>query len=124
MKEQTSTIFQRIVSAIEGSNKELKRTIKKVKKETRVTIPRESIKTETLGRIAEEFQKTLAEMKNNETYQIQILKKIKFLPFIKDYESEWRREANIAKTLRYLQEDATRHRNNKLYGRASESSRA
>ena len=63
-------------------------------------------------------------MKNNETYQIQILKKIKFLPFIKDYESEWRREANIAKTLRYLQEDATRHRNNKLYGRASESSRA
>ena len=113
-----------IVSAIEGSNKELKRTIKKVKKETRVTIPRESIKTETLGRIAEEFQKTLAEMKNNETYQIQILKKIKFLPFIKDYESEWRREANIAKTLRYLQEDATRHRNNKLYGRASESSRA
>ena len=119
-----------IVSAIEGSNKELKRTIKKVKKETRATIPRENIKTETLWRIAEEFQKKLAEMKNNETYEIQILKKIKFLPFIKDYESEWRKEANIAETLRYLQEDATGnnqnhwHRSNKLYGRAPESSHA
>ena len=119
-----------IISAIEGSNKELKRTIKEVKKETRATIPRENIKTETFWRIAEEFQKKLAEMKNNETYEIQILKKIKFLPFIKDYESEWRREANIAETVRYLQEDATGnnqnhwHRSNKLYGRGSESSRA
>ena len=37
-KEQTSTLIQMILSAIERSNKGLKRTIKKGNKETRATI--------------------------------------------------------------------------------------
>ena len=73
-------------SAIEASNKELERTIKKGRKETRATIPRENIETrETLRKIAEEFQKALAETKFNEACESRILKKIKFFPVIKDY---------------------------------------
>ena len=78
LKEQTSTHIQMIVSAIEASNKELKRTIKKGNKKTRATVPKENKKLEkqkTSWKIAEELQKMLVEIKNNEACESPILKK-------------------------------------------------
>ena len=74
---QTSTHIQMIVSAIEGSNKELIATIKKKNKETRANICKENKETRGyLPKIAEEFQKKLAEMKNSKSCKSPILEKI------------------------------------------------
>ena len=64
-------------SAIEASNKELIRTIKLENEETRAIICEENKETrESLRKIAEEFQETVAEKKKNEACESPILEKI------------------------------------------------
>ena len=75
-EEKSSTHIQMIVSAIEASNKEFIRRIKKKTEETRTTIRKENKEKETLRKIAEEFQETLAETKKKEACESPIREKI------------------------------------------------